>query len=124
MERGVEFTAPIAGEVLKRQHDQACNRAKAEKLLARKAVTFQKPTAQKRKAQQDTATGWKKAKTNPPQSNQGGRPFNQPCQNCGGGRGGRGGGGGRGFARGSSQVAPKPGQGRRSQPANQGGKSS
>ena len=50
MEKGLEFTTPITGDSLKRHHDQACDRARAEKLLSRKAATFQKPALQKCKA--------------------------------------------------------------------------
>ena len=126
VERGFEFTAPIAGEALKRHHDQACDRAKAEKLLSQRAATLQKPAPQKRKGGQDfSRQGWKKPRPNQPQGQQPPRPMNPPR---GGGRGGRGGrgGGGRPFQRGGHQQhqGSKPGQGAGNKPSGQGGKSS
>ena len=77
-ETGVEFTAPIAGDSLKRQHDQACSRARAEKLLSQKAATLQKSAPQKHKGPQDTPHTWKKPCPSQPQGSQGGRPFSHP----------------------------------------------
>ena len=49
-ERGVEFTAPIAGECLTREHAQMFARVKAQCLLARQKETFKKGAPQKRRA--------------------------------------------------------------------------
>jgi hypothetical protein len=69
-ERGMEFTAPIAGEPLKVAHEQACARAKADKLLAHKSAALGKPTQQahKRKSHSDSPPAWKKPRQSQGQS--------------------------------------------------------
>ena len=47
LERGIKFMAPVAGVSLKHHHDQACEHAKADKFLSRKAANLHKSAPQK-----------------------------------------------------------------------------
>lgn len=118
VERGVEFTTPIAGEVLKKQHDLACARARAEKLLTKKASALQKPAQKRKGASEQSPSSWKKPRQGAPQQRQGGGQRQQPQQRRGGGRGGRGGRNNQG--RGGSQAGQKSQQGKNTQPGSSG----
>jgi hypothetical protein len=70
-ERGMEFTAPIAGEPLKVAHEQACARAKADKLLAHKSAALGKSTQQTHKRKSHTPgspSSWKRPRQSQSQS--------------------------------------------------------
>ena len=47
-EHGVEFTAPIAGECLTKEHSEMFARVKTQNLLVKQKDVFKKGTAQKR----------------------------------------------------------------------------
>jgi hypothetical protein len=70
-ERGMEFTAPIAGEPLKVAHEHACDRAKADKLLAHKSAALRKTSQQslKRKSHSSSSpSSWKRPRQSQGQS--------------------------------------------------------
>ncbi len=118
---GVEFTTPIAGEVLKQQHDMACARAKAEQLLYKKAGAFRRPLQQKRRGTTiHPHTQWKRFKPNPPTTSYPARQGYQPQQKRGASRGGR---GGHNTPRGGGNTSNRGTQGRRPYEG-RGGKSS
>ena len=119
-ERGVEFTAPVAGECLKKEHNQMFARVKAQKLLQKQSTTFKKGAPPKRKAQSGGLAPWKRGRQDSQPARSNDRPGQQFQRGRGGQRGQRGGRGGR---RGTPSNQQKNPQGK-PPPAGQGGKSS
>lgn len=79
-DRGMEFTTAIAGDIFKTAHDNACSRAKADKLLAHKSSVFQRSYQQPQKRKSTTGqipTSWKRQRHSPPRSSQAARPSQQ-----------------------------------------------
>ena len=109
---GVEFTAPLIGDVLKTQHDSAYSAVKSEKLLARKASVFGKPSF-KRKGQRQEGGPAKKSK-----HFSGGPAASRPQRQDRSQRGSRGGRGGKPAGRGAGRG------GQSKNPRGRGGKGS
>ena len=123
-QKGVEFTAPIAGECLTKEHSEMVSRVKAQNLLVKQRDVFKRGTGQKRRGQPGSSQpSWKRGRQDFPSQGgrgQGGRQGQQNRPGRGGQRNQRGGRSDRG---GHSSTQPKNNQGK-GQPQGQGGKSS